>query len=697
MMKAKVLFLIFAVLVSSIFVCSQKTFALQSMGNLMETDPSMPDAAKEIVGESSTSMKQSVVLVFFGRFAAPQVARGKANIITLKSNFKETYMKNVPADKQDEYGELIKSILSSVDISVNSDGKQGVVKVKLANNSNAALIFTYNTDTEEAVGQKFAILDKEPTLISVTTAEAIALVEGSQVLDSLNVSPLTVMSALLKTSMQTPQEVAQASTVLTQTVFELVGTQGLTVAQTKTKFHEAIAKHVALPADKAEQMVNVLTLFVQGAKPAETGADTSELKTLIVSQNKAAQMQNATAEKQEVAIAAQLDPAQVGLIRQLVESQAPDMKNTLIIREGTAPVVDSIKGTLESAGLVLDKVVVRISAGAYSPENKVGVDVSVVGGKSFVSITSVSKEAEKVVAKSDLVLGQKTDGVTDVLKLGESNRVIYGGIAEMLTSTKAEAIKDSASIEVKNNVRDNLDKDKIIVFDGRFFASVDSISEEGVVFRLAAIDDDATLSAITENKDKIHIVTYIPEDMIPAGMSKENITIDAQDLVRSLADKGLPVEYIETIIDSNLVKQVSGLAEVNINTMQQVFDAKYGKDNTQVHYVVQQNSADAIKLLADGAVEGRTFTMFDGNLNGKKARSWGTTVAQAMVKIIIGKQELGSSDRTATRAILAAINVDMTELELDQFAKTELQPVGETKIVNLDKEHLLVVAFGTQV
>ena len=179
-------------------------------------------------------------------------------------------------------------------------------------------------------------------------------------------------------------------------------------------------------------------------------------------------------------------------------------------------------------------------------------------------------------------------------------------------------------------------------------------------------------------------------------MSDKKIVIDSHDLIRSLEEKGLPVEYIETVIDSNMVENVSGSEQVNINTVQQVVDAKYGKNNTQVHYIVQQDTPDA-KLLTEGTeVEGRTFTLFDGNIPDGKARRWGTTVAQAMAKMIIGKQELGASDRTATRAILAAINVDMSEAELDQFASTELRPVDETKTVDLDKEHHLVIAFGSE-
>ena len=325
-MKNMVVAAILVVFVLSFCMFSPEGLALQTMSNLMETDSSMPQAAQDLIDASSTSMKQASILVFFGRFAAPEAIQGNTDVDQLKSSFEENYTQNMPDAKKQEYGALINEVLSNINISVKTDGTQGVVTIALADNSNASLVFTYSNDTQN-VSQRFAVLDTEPTIIPVTTAEAIALAEGASVLESLEVSPLIVTSALLKTSMDSPQAVATASTVLTQAVFELVGTTDLTVVQVQANLQTVVSENMDLPVDKAEQIVNALTLFVQGAQQAKAGASSIDLISL--SSNKVAVIENLA---QAVVAELKLAPAQVNSVKQGISkiSTNPTQKSTVV-------------------------------------------------------------------------------------------------------------------------------------------------------------------------------------------------------------------------------------------------------------------------------------------------------------------------------------------------------------------------------
>lgn len=1157
----------------------QMQSTLQAMSNLMESDGSMSEEAQQVVENKSQSMKESVIVVSFGRFAAQKVSEGENDVGAIKEAFQNAYTSNMTGDQKKEYTGLIINVLAKIEVEVKTDGVQGVATVSLPNNKETPLIFAYNSQSKR-VGQQFAVLDKEPILVPVSTAGAVALAEGVSVLDSIAASPLAIISALLEASVPQADSLVQVLSAVADKVSELA-TQGVvSVGEIKAALKEVVALNSSMPADKQEQLVNVLTAFVQGVQETKAGAtnvgmlsaivaeapmvnaaasgiaddlglstaqaekvmpaiqrgvvrviqaqtptekteaviqmraevnallgedvklvstqdltqtidanvaiasveaspvlntaaqgiandlglsktqaekampviqkaietvmtaepqvqtvtmqqlageintilntqavspeqaeqmpqivgdninkavaqgivadlglnvaqaekampviqqgvtkiiqavtpqakaeaakelsaniakidtiafspeqvasvvknnagladiaatpvvervaqavgaelnlsapqietvkaglaqisatpekrvevisamaqtlgvqapvlsasidtnivkaaaeespmvvnvansvgaelgltvsgvdivksivveiidapenksqiieanavklgfsaealsgaidvgilqqtvsvsgsvevesgliaqgispkvagvlakavvaevasvagitsidsfaenaldnsgldlagsdiDKGTIKTQLVkalgaivtnvaiqpvsvSQNKAAVLSDAAANQQAVVIAAQITPQQVGDIRKAIEQKQPEMINKAVTVQGDDQLVKSIQGAVQSAGLEPAEVVVSISAGRYNGE--VRVDVTNIGGKSFVSITSMNTDTEKVVKnESDSAVGRKVASVGDALQLGTEWPSINGGIASHLTGTNAEAIEDSGlPIETQETLKDNLGKTKVIVLDARYFVELKGTESGGVKFKLAAVGSEESLSAITEKKSNLQIMMYIPEDMIPEDMKAQGISVDAQDLVNSLGEMGIPVEHITTVIDKKLTSYVSGTDNVSVGTVIEVIDEKFGANNTQVHFAVPQNSVDA-KRLESGAVQGVTYTVFKSTLGETEVRVLDYDMPKMLTSMILGKnKELTASDKKAVGAILASIKVDWTQTDFSQweeFATTELRPIDQTKTVDLDKAFYMVVAFGSE-
>ncbi|MCP4649169.1 MAG: hypothetical protein GY853_03690 [PVC group bacterium] len=243
----------------------QMQSTLQTMSNLMETDGSMSTETQQMVKDKSDSFKSAVIITSFGRFAAQRASEGMTNIEAVKEEFKETFTQNVDTDLKG----LVKKVIDNENLTVKltPGSVQGIATVGLNNNKNASLVFSY-TKESGASGQQFAVLDKEPVIIPVATGAAIALAEGIG-MDLMNASPKAVIQALVESGVSGKEVRAQTYAAISKTIIKLSSQTGITTAEVKAELQNTMTE-TALPVDKQEQLVNVLTNFVVGVEEAKT-------------------------------------------------------------------------------------------------------------------------------------------------------------------------------------------------------------------------------------------------------------------------------------------------------------------------------------------------------------------------------------------------------------------------------------------
>lgn len=112
-----------------------------------------------------------------------------------------------------------------------------------------------------------------------------------------------------------------------------------------------------------------------------------------------------------------------------------------------------------------------------------------------------------------------------------------------------------------------------------------------------------------------------------------------------------------------------------------------GKGNARVHFLAPENKATQLAKFQDENSDKVTYSLFSQDMGSNQIRNGDAFIVDALKVMIVGSKEMTSGDRKALAgAILATINIDMSQTEVESLLGETFQSTRMAKTINLKQE-----------
>ncbi len=552
-------------------------------------------------------------------------------------------MLSVPDARSDAVKQLAKSIDSEVSISVDAEVLGSAVDSQMGTAALAA-----NPAVVMASGQ---------------IAENIGIGEAqkSEMLPMIQTGVAQIMSA------QTPQ----AKTAAMDSLIAVLNTRP-EVAQSKAELKETINNSITGAS------VTVTAEFAQPAQinTAELSASADDFQGKLLSE-------------------AGLTPEVVSNVKQKTAQQlnVGAHEGFLFTRQDMP---QEIETAIKDAGFT-GNIKMKISAnrkGQRLEKSKMNISVLRTEDNSAnitITFDDFNTQDKKEIRTARNSLENESAGLLTTEAAG-----LIGVYSEALSPSVSKATQKIEKTTYSEKLKEMQSQMKFVAIDATFFATVEgeTITEDGIKARLGGLISQQCINQVTKGRTTKFMITE-NESLSVKNESGEKVSVDLYSLIMQLGYS--PNDFI--VVDAHAsaaVQNADNPQPVTNGVVMAIAEKIAGKGNARVHFLAPDNKATQLAKFQEDNSDKVTFSLFSQDIGTNQIRNGDAFIVDALKVMIVGSKKMTSGDRKALAgAILATINIDMTQEKVESLLGETFESTSMAKTINLKKDIELFVAAET--
>lgn len=289
----------------------------------------------------------------------------------------------------------------------------------------------------------------------------------------------------------------------------------------------------------------------------------------------------------------------------------------------------------------------------------------------------------------------ENEGVGLLTTEGSEMLGVYSEAISPSVSVATQKVEKTAFSEKLKEMQSQV---KFVAIDSTFFVSVEgeSITEDGIKARLGGLISQECISQVTKGKTTKFMIME-NDTLSVKNESGDQVNVDLYSLVIQLGYS--PNDFI--VVDSNAagsIKNSDNPLPVTNGVVMAMAEKIAGQGNARVHFLAPEAKAGQLATFQkmEGNEDKVTFSLFSQDMGSNQIRNGDAFIADALKVMIVGSKEMSTGDRKALAgAILATINIDMTQDKVESLLGETFESTSMAKTINLKKDVELFIAAET--